>query len=52
MRCPKCGGKARTFDTRPKQDNTHWRRKQCLACGYKFTTIELTATEFAKQMMR
>ena len=52
MKCPKCGGKARTYDTRPKADNRNWRRKRCVACDYRFTTIELTAVDLAKQIRR
>lgn len=52
MKCPKCGGKVRTFDTRPRPDNTNWRRKRCTVCDYKFTTIELTTVELAKQIAR
>lgn len=52
MKCPKCGGKARTIDTRPKPDNTNWRRKQCRECGYRFSTVELTTVALAKQIGR
>lgn len=50
MFCPKCGGKTRTYDTRPKSGNTNWRRKRCEKCDYRFTTIELTAAELAKHI--
>jgi len=52
MKCPKCGGRIRTFDSRPRPDNTVWRRKRCDACGYRFTTVELTTVELAKQIGR
>ena len=52
MKCPKCCGKVRTVETRPKPDNTNYRRKKCEVCGYRFSTVELTATDFAKQVIR
>ena len=42
MKCPRCGGKTRTYDTRPRlMDNVNWRRKRCEVCGYRFTTVEM-----------
>ena len=52
VKCPKCSGKVRTVETRPKPDNTNYRRKKCEVCGYRFSTVELTATDFAKQVIR
>ena len=52
MKCPKCGGKARTYDSRPRMDNRNWRRKRCVVCDYRFTTIEMTSTDFAKELRR
>ena len=40
MRCPTCKGKLRTVDTIPYSDNSIYRRKRCLECGYLFYTIE------------
>lgn len=42
MRCPKCGGSGtRVADSR-MQDATNAikRRRECLSCGYRFTTFE------------
>lgn len=42
MRCPKCGGAdTRVIDSRV-QDSTNAikRRRECKACGYRFTTFE------------
>lgn len=41
MKCPKCGGRLKTFDSRPR-DGSVYRRKRCLACGYTFSTIEIS----------
>ena len=49
MNCPKCGGKARTVDTRPiLEANQNKRKKRCTLCGYDFITFELTAVDLAK----
>ena len=39
--CPACGGKAETFDSRPREEGKmQWRRKKCLSCKIRFTTME------------
>lgn len=42
MRCPSCGHlESKVVDSRPSEDGTSIRRRrQCLACGYRFTTYE------------
>lgn len=42
MRCPKCGkGDTRVVDSRMQEaTNTIKRRRECRACGYRFTTFE------------
>lgn len=63
MKCQTCGDtKTSTYDTRPiKNGEFRWRRRKCLACGTRFTTIELTvkaqqkiktALEEAKEKMK
>ena len=45
MRCPYCGsGDVKTLETRESPDNTTRRRKECLACGKRFTTYEYVET--------
>lgn len=42
--CPKCKSKkTKVFDTRKNQKNTGsvWRRRYCLKCSQKWTTIEI-----------
>jgi transcriptional repressor NrdR len=42
MRCPKCGSRDdKVIDSRQSRDNSSIRRRrECLACGYRFTTYE------------
>jgi transcriptional repressor NrdR len=42
MRCPKCGSRDdKVIDSRQSRDNVSIRRRrQCLSCGYRFTTYE------------
>ena len=43
MRCPKCGGgDTRVIDSRTQEvTNAIKRRRECRACGYRFTTYEV-----------
>lgn len=41
-KCQKCGGVTRVVDTRPNREYI-WRRRQCVACGHRFSSIEVTA---------
>lgn len=46
MICPKCKkeGAIITVDSRPDYDEPRvWRRKRCVFCGYRFTTVEVVA---------
>src|SRR5438876_12425357 len=42
MRCPKCGGQDdKVIDSRASREGaTIRRRRECLACGHRFTTYE------------
>ena len=40
MTCPKCYEKTKVIDSRSDEDSTE-RRRECLACGYRFSTIEV-----------
>ena len=42
MRCPKCtSDNTKVLDTRTSKNETSIRRRrECLQCGYRFTTIE------------
>lgn len=41
MKCPFCGGESRVIESRPASDEEAVRRRrECLACGRRFTTME------------
>ncbi|WP_077622039.1 hypothetical protein [Sediminibacillus massiliensis] len=40
MKCPICDGKTKVKETRIKE--RFYRRRECLSCGERFTTYELT----------
>lgn len=40
MICPKCGGRSKVYNSRPK-DDTIRRHRQCLRCSHRYTTIEV-----------
>jgi transcriptional repressor NrdR len=40
MHCPKCKSDTKVKDSRSSANNTIRRRRACLSCGYKFTTLE------------
>ena len=45
MKCPYCGSTdSKTLETRDSPDNTTRRRKECIACGKRFTTYEYVET--------
>ena len=45
MKCPYCGSEdSKTLETRDSPDNTTRRRKECVACGKRFTTYEYVET--------
>lgn len=46
MNCPKCGSPTHVLVSRnrPVKQSTN-RRRECLQCGYRFTTIEIIIPE-------
>jgi transcriptional repressor NrdR len=52
MDCPDCGhGTSRVVDSRPSEDGTAIRRRrECEACGFRFTTYE--RTEWDRQIKK
>ncbi len=42
MICPRCDGKTQVTDSRGAPHNTIRRRRECVACGHRFTTYEST----------
>ena len=45
MTCPECGGECKVTDVRGTAQNAMRRRRECLACGGKFTTYEVVADD-------
>ncbi len=54
MRCPKCGcDNDKVIDSRVARDGgTVRRRRECLACGYRFSTLEGVVPEDMKVVKR
>ncbi len=45
MNCPTCGAAdSRVLDSRPAENNSIRRRRECPACGRRFTTYEVVET--------
>jgi transcriptional repressor NrdR len=45
VKCPYCGSaEIKTLETRDSPENTTRRRKECIACGKRFTTYEYVET--------
>ena len=41
MKCPYCGySESKVIDSRPADENSSIRRRECLSCGKRFTTYE------------
>lgn len=38
--CPKCGGATAVIETRGTSDELVRRRRKCVCCGYRFSTVE------------
>jgi transcriptional repressor NrdR len=51
MRCPNCKNVyTACLDSREDENNTRRRRRECPACGCRFTTIEICADTYDKQV--
>ena len=50
--CPNCGIKSKVIDTRPASSaiDRIRRRRECLACGHRYTTIEITLETYETLM--
>lgn len=49
MNCIKCGSsQVHVIDTRAKGPRRIYRRRDCLACGYRWTTVELPAGDLRR----
>ena len=51
MNCIKCGSsQVHVIDTRAKGPRRIYRRRDCLACGYRWTTVELPAGDLRRPL--
>lgn len=47
MKCPKCDDlESRVLDTRVQKDGEIRRRRECLSCRHRFTTVEILVTNY------
>lgn len=52
LKCPKCGGITQVTNSRPSENHVR-RRRQCLVCGFRATTLErYLTTTFSAQRER
>lgn len=46
MKCRACGSdKSKVVDSRAQEDGGRWRRRECLVCEQRFSTIEIYVEE-------
>ena len=43
--CPKCNGATTIYNSRPQENGTTKRYRECLHCGHRFKTIEIVRKE-------
>jgi transcriptional repressor NrdR len=41
--CPKCKSKSKVYNSRPTDDGTIRRNRECLKCSHRYATIEVSA---------
>jgi len=41
--CPKCQSKSKVYNSRPTDDGTIRRNRECLKCKHRYATIEVSA---------
>jgi len=46
--CPKCGGDSGVFDSRRRADGNIVRRRECKACEWRWSTIEIHLGQFRR----
>lgn len=46
MRCPKCGSCNMYIVDSRSDDTTVRRRRECSDCGHRYSTLEITETEY------
>lgn len=51
MTCPNCYGKTKVIDSTTDEDSTT-RRRECLTCGCRFSTVEIDKDLYEKMVRR
>lgn len=51
MNCPICNGETKVKDSRPDEDSVR-RRRECLVCQHRFSTVEIDVDLFATMKPR
>ena len=51
MMCPKCTCDTHVVDSRFRSDERWYRRRECLQCGYRFTSVEITVEQYKEMLM-
>jgi transcriptional regulator NrdR family protein len=46
MQCPVCAGASQVKDSRPQAEGVN-RRRECVACGHRWSTVEIDRDLFA-----
>ena len=46
IHCSECSGESAVIDSRPSKTGIIRRRRQCLNCGYRWTTMEINEIDF------
>lgn len=49
MLCPVCGEQTKVIDSRP-EDDCVTRRRECIVCKYRFTTVEIDRDMYCKMI--
>jgi len=50
MKCPECESpRTKVTVTKTRTDGTHYRRRRCPVCGYRFTTTERHVEEGSRR---
>lgn len=53
MMCPNCeSDQIVVIDSRPHQKNIVYRRRKCLSCDYRFSTIEIEKADYESLVNR
>lgn len=63
MNCPNCNSTSRVYDSRVRERSRIWharhptpsgyiRRRECLSCQYRWTTIEITLSTYGGLVSR